>query len=119
MTTATVVSGESVGVSHLIVATGNETYSGFPAVTLSAALTLYVVAAATFGTTGTITISASISGTTTTIATLTAATASTTYSTTIPAGTDLSTVQVVFRVVPDGLGGDGVIALNLYEIYIQ
>lgn len=105
-------------------ANGSGTWSGFPAVTTGASMTLSVTAAASInpgGTSGAASVSVTIGGTTTSMMSVTATTASTTYTFTIPSGTNLSTVSIngASSVVVGSSPGSGSSVLTIFEIYIS
>jgi hypothetical protein len=104
-------------------ADGHCAWSGFPSITLSADMTLYVIAASQAQNTGPFSgiIQATFGGSTSVLATLTGTTSETTYSLTVPAGTDLSTVLVeaIATATAGSSPGQGAMALQGFEIYVQ
>lgn len=102
---------------------GDCIWSGFPKVTTSSILTLYIIAESSSGGTGPFSgaITATIAGVATTVATFTGSSAEQTYTVSVPSGTDLSTVVVEARasVTQGSSPGSGTLALEGFEIYIQ
>ena len=104
-------------------ADGSATWSGFPAITTGAAMTLSVVAAASIvtGTSATAEVSVTIGGTTSSMMSVTSTTASTTYTFSIPSGTDLSTISITgaTTIVVGSGPGSGTSVLTIAEIFIS